>query len=181
MTTTQTPTANNPLSLPPTLSPDAIDALTDLTTTLTRVRAGLLSSPGAVPDPTATTTTTTTTTAATSSGSAPSGGTGPNSTDTSGASGTGTATTGTLSLVDFPGATDGVKHKVQKARAQIRQLPDMARTTAEQDDELRRLEDRVRRQREVLAGLRDAGVRFARGAAEGEGEIVGDGSNQKLA
>lgn len=174
--TTQAPAAaanSNPLSLPPTLSPDAIDALTDLATTLTRVRAGLLSSPGAVPDPTTnpTTSSTASTTAVTSS--APSG-SGAGNTDTGTGAG---AATGTLSLVDFPGATDAVKHKVQRARAQIRRLPDMARTTAEQDDELAQLGERVARQREVLAGLRDAGVRFARGAGEGED----DGSNQTQA
>ena len=132
-TKTQTP-QTNPLALPPTLSPDALDALTDLTTTLTRVRAGLISSTGAVP---------------------------PEST-------AGDANGGTLSLKDFPGATDGVKHKVQKARVQIRQLPDMARTTEEQEKELRELEQRVKKQKEVLAKLREAGVRFGREGQMGE-------------
>ena len=45
----------------------------------------------------------------------------------------------------------------------MRQLPDMERTVEEQEAEIRELEERMRRQVEVLAALREAGKRFERG------------------
>jgi len=41
---------------------------------------------------------------------------------------------------------------------QIKELPDMHRTVAEQEEEIRELEDRIRRQRDVLEGLGDVGL-----------------------
>ncbi|RYP19534.1 hypothetical protein DL767_009632 [Monosporascus sp. MG133] len=76
-----------------------------------------------------------------------------------------------LSLKEVPAAADALKHRFQRARAQIRTLPDMGRGVAEQEAEMAALEARLARQREVLARLRDVGVRFA--AAQGEGD--GDG------
>jgi len=47
-----------------------------------------------------------------------------------------------------------IKIRLQKARAAVQALPDMGRTIEEQEVEIRELEERVRAQREVLAGLR---------------------------
>jgi len=60
-----------------------------------------------------------------------------------------------LSFKDVPGATDGLKHKLQRARAQVRELPDMDRSITEQNDEIRDLENRIEKQRALLQRLRD--------------------------
>ncbi|KAF4345300.1 mediator complex subunit Med9 [Fusarium beomiforme] len=114
----------HPLALPPTFSPDTLDALSELSLVLARVRAGIQSSAGITTEP------------------AP-GTTGHN------------APGPTLSFKDVPGATDGLKHKLQRARAQVRQLPDMGRSIAEQNDEIRDLESRIEKQRTLLQRLRD--------------------------
>ncbi|KAH8661381.1 RNA polymerase II transcription mediator complex subunit 9-domain-containing protein, partial [Tricladium varicosporioides] len=65
---------------------------------------------------------------------------------------------GPLTIKDIPAATDELKHKLQKARTQVRELPDIDRTIAEQEDEIRELEEKIARQREVLLSLRDVGA-----------------------
>ncbi|PNY28867.1 Uncharacterized protein TCAP_01218 [Tolypocladium capitatum] len=67
-----------------------------------------------------------------------------------------------LSFKDVPGATDGLKHKLQHARAQVRALPDMDRSVAEQEHEIREIEARIERQRALLERLREGGVRFGK-------------------
>lgn len=115
----------HPLALPPTFSPDDLDALSELSIVLAKVRAGIQSS-----------------------------------TDIA----TGTAATNgqQLSFKDVPGATDGLKHKLQHARAQVRALPDMDRSIDEQELEISELEARIKQQRALLDRLRDAGVSFAK-------------------
>lgn len=69
-----------------------------------------------------------------------------------------------LSVKDVPGATDGIKHKVQRARkAVVEELPDMKRTREEQEREMKELEGLIERQREVLRGLREMGEGFGKG------------------
>ena len=46
-----------------------------------------------------------------------------------------------------------LKIRLGKAKAAVAALPDVDRTTAEQEREMRRLEERVARQQEVLRGL----------------------------
>lgn len=70
--------------------------------------------------------------------------------------------TGPLTIKDIPTATDGLKHKIQKARAQVKELPDMDRSIRDQEEEIRELELKILRQREVLEGLRDVGVAMKR-------------------
>jgi len=67
---------------------------------------------------------------------------------------------GSLSLKDVPTATDHLKHKLQKARVQVRSLPDMDRTIAEQEEDIAELEERIRLQREVLEKLKQRGAQF---------------------
>jgi len=117
--------------LPHGLSPDALDSLTGLTTILTRLRSTIQSS-----------------------------GTGGIAGATPGASGATPNTAGAsdpLSLKDVPTATDGLKHKLQKARIQVRELPDMRRTMTDQAREIARLEERIRLQRQVLEMLKKGG------------------------
>ncbi|KAF6813976.1 hypothetical protein CMUS01_12733 [Colletotrichum musicola] len=129
----------HPLELPATLSPDALDTLTELTGILTRLRTAIQASgsaggiTGATPNPS-----------------------GPGATPNPSGASPGPP----LSLKDVPAQTDALKHKLQRARVQMRSLPDMNRTTAEQEEEIRELEERIRLQREVLDKLREAGVRF---------------------
>ncbi|KAF4979848.1 hypothetical protein FZEAL_4014 [Fusarium zealandicum] len=115
----------HPLALPPAFSPDTLDALSELSLVLARVRAGIQSSAGITTEPAPGTT----------GNNAPGG--------------------PTLSFKDVPGATDGLKHKLQRARAQVRELPDMNRSIAEQTEEIRDLENRIQMQRILLQRLRD--------------------------
>ncbi|KZF24536.1 hypothetical protein L228DRAFT_98734 [Xylona heveae TC161] len=48
-----------------------------------------------------------------------------------------------------------IKIRIQKARAAVQSLPDMSRSVEEQEAEIRQLEERVRKQREVLTGLKE--------------------------
>ncbi|KAE9369477.1 hypothetical protein N431DRAFT_344986 [Stipitochalara longipes BDJ] len=70
--------------------------------------------------------------------------------------------TGPLSIKDIPPATDELKHKLQRARLQIKELPDIDRSVEEQDVEIRELEEKIRKQREVLVGLREVGLQTKR-------------------
>ena len=109
----------NPLALPATLSPDDLDAISELSVVLAKVRAGIESSNGIA-----------------------TGG------------GTGSGAQGQLSFKDVPGATDGLKHKLQHARNQVGALPDMGRSIDEQNREIAQLVARIDRQRTLLQTLR---------------------------
>ncbi|KAK1986472.1 RNA polymerase II transcription mediator complex subunit 9-domain-containing protein [Colletotrichum cereale] len=129
----------HPLELPPTLSPDALDTLTELTGIITRLRTAIQNSGsvGGITDATP-------------------AGTGPGATPNP----LGASPNAPLSLKDVPAQTDALKHKLQRARTQMRQLPDMDRSIDEQEEEIKQLEERIKMQREVLDRLRDAGVKF---------------------
>jgi hypothetical protein len=65
--------------------------------------------------------------------------------------------TAPLRIKDIPIATDGIKHKLQKARKEVKGFPDVERTIAEQEEEIKELEEKIREQRAVLKGLADVG------------------------
>jgi hypothetical protein len=132
------PNPQHQLALPPTLSPDALDALTELATIMARLR-GTIESSSAIPG--------------LGTGNTPLPG------GTPGLTSGGPA--GALSLKDIPTATDNLKHKLQKARAQIRALPDMERSMEQQEEEIRELEEKIRQQNEVLSHLKSNGANFA--------------------
>jgi hypothetical protein len=67
--------------------------------------------------------------------------------------------TGPLAIKDIPAATDELKHRLQKARVQFKQLPDIERGLKEQEEEIKMWEGKIKRQREVLEGLRDVGLK----------------------
>ena len=73
------------------------------------------------------------------------------------------SSSGVISTKDLPTATDGLKHKLQKARGQVRELPDIQRSVKDQEEEIGRLEERIRKQKEVLEGLRAVGESARRG------------------
>ncbi|KAL1884113.1 hypothetical protein VTK73DRAFT_6782 [Phialemonium thermophilum] len=170
-----------PTSLPESLSPDSIDTLTELSAILARLRpahltgggivngsnGGTFSTPAPLPDSvTGTTPRPSTSTPANLAQPAP-----PLLASSSAAAASGevldggqSGTGGTIfALKDIPTATDGLKHKLQRARVQIRELPDMGRTVSQQQEEIAELEGRIARQREVLRSLREVGLRFAMG------------------
>jgi hypothetical protein len=62
--------------------------------------------------------------------------------------------TAPLTTKDIPAATGGLKHRLQKTRKQVAQLPDMERTIVEQEVEIGELEARILEQRRVLEMLR---------------------------
>lgn len=130
----------HPLALPPSFSPDTLDALSELSLVLAKVRAGIQSSAGITSEP------------------AP------------GTTGNNTPGGPTLSFKDVPGATDGFKHKLQRARAQVCQLPDMSRPIDEQTEEIRDLEARIEMQRALLQRLRNEAA-----ARETKEETTSDG------
>jgi len=129
-----TPLPPSLLNLPEGLSPDSIDTLPVLSALLLRLQN---------PSSTAHT--------ASTSGSPPA------VSPSQLASGT-----GPLSIKDIPPATDELKHKLQKARIQVKELPDIERSVEEQEEEIRELEEKIKRQRDVLVGLRDMGLQSKR-------------------
>ena len=137
MSTTPTIPPNQPLALPAGLSPDALDILTELSSILARLRtpaapAGGLGSTGQTP------------------AAAPT----PSSRSQILAG-------GEITHQNLPIATDNLKHKLLKARAAVRTLPDMDRTADEQDAEIAELEAKILRQRRVLDDLKTKGIEFA--------------------
>src|SRR4051812_5880886 len=116
--------------IPPGLSPDSIDTLTELTTILTKLRASQ----------------------ATAASTAPSALTGATPAPLPGAvTGTtplpsGTSNTSTFTVKELPVATDNLKHKLQRARAAVKALPDVSRTLEQQESEIKELEARRREQ-----------------------------------
>ena len=85
------------------------------------------------------------------------------------------ASGGSLAIKDIPAATDELKHKLQKARAQVKELPDIDKTLAEQEEEMRELEEKIRKQREVLEGLKEVGIKAKREREERVKEEVMEG------
>lgn len=152
MATPKNPPAGppTPLGLPPGLSPDNLDTLTELTALLSRLRA---------PPPTSTGTTATAGTPANTSAPTPSHHNSQQHDPTAGGG-------GTMSIQSLPMATDALKHKLQRSRAAAKTLPDMSRGTADQEIEMAELEARIARQRAMLEGLRSKGLDFA--AARGQ-------------
>ena len=73
--------------------------------------------------------------------------------------------TAPLRVKDIPIATDGIKHNLQKARKEVKGLPDVERTIVEQEEEIKELEEKIREQREVIKRLADVGsaVKLERG------------------
>nr|CAF05896.1 related to microtubule-associated protein [Neurospora crassa] len=167
--------------IPPTLSPDAIDTLTELTLILTKFRAAQASARSA--DAAAATGATGAIGPSLSSSTSinPSHG-GPNSSNnapiSTPAPGAVTGTTplpipsttsnpnattaGSFSAKDLPQATDNLKHKLQRARQAVLTLPDIGRTITQQEKEIAELEERKRKQVAMLAKIRDEGLQFAR-------------------
>ena len=82
----------------------------------------------------------------------------------------GATSTGVITTKDLPSATDELKHKLQKARSQVKELPDIQRGVKDQEEEIERLEKRIRRQKEVLENLRGVGESARR---ERELELAG--------
>ncbi|CAH0037814.1 unnamed protein product [Clonostachys solani] len=140
----------HPLALPPAFSPDTLDVLTELYNVLQKVHETARESlqnqeqdPGAAAAPKLATGTSTPSAAA------------------SAADGGGKR----LTFKDVPNATDGIKHKLQRAREQVRGLPDMSRTVPEQNAEMRELEARIEKQRVLLERLREEGLAFGKNDA----------------
>jgi hypothetical protein len=176
--------------LPAGLSPDAVDALTELTSILTRLRAAQKQHQQS------TTSSTTTTSsgpggggAGTTSTPAPLGVTGTTPlpiTSTPGglnnphasSSGGGGSTTANgqggqpplLSAKDVPFATDNLKHKLQRARQAMRALEDVRRGIAQQEAELKGLGERRRGQAGRLARTQEDGLQFVRSEGLRDGE-----------
>ncbi|KAK5661748.1 hypothetical protein OQA88_9849 [Cercophora sp. LCS_1] len=140
---------------PPGLSPDAVDALTELSSLLVHLRAAepasssgaggsllgsLGSIPGATPAP------------------APGAVTGTTPLP-SGAANIG-ATNSSLSVKELPIATDNLKHKLQRARAAVKTLPDVSRTLVQQEEEIAELEGKKRQQLEMLQRIKGARLQF---------------------
>ncbi|KAK3317840.1 RNA polymerase II transcription mediator complex subunit 9-domain-containing protein [Cercophora scortea] len=127
--------------LPDGLSPDAVDTLTELTSIIIKLRASQQPpSLTNLPNPP---------TAASANNHHPN--------SAPGSSGIGGQL---LSVKELPGATDNLKHKLQRARAAVKTLPDVGRTIAQQEAEIAELEARRRKQVEMLRGLKEEGLQF---------------------
>ncbi|KAK4098661.1 hypothetical protein N658DRAFT_560870 [Parathielavia hyrcaniae] len=173
--------------LPAGLSPDSVDAVTELSAILIRLRnatAGPSSSSttGTGPAAGSAIASNSQPSATTPTPAAPGGVTGttplPTTTTTNRNPNTNTTTGGgtaepqpqplptrLLTPKDLPAATDSVKHKLQRARAAVRGLPDVQRSVAAQEAEVGALEARRRAQALRLARTQQDGLDLAiRGA-----------------
>lgn len=74
----------------------------------------------------------------------------------------------TLSTKDLTAATDPLKHKIQRARAAVHTLPDITRTIAEQEVEIKEWQDKIESQRKVLQQLKEFGIQFSHGSTDVE-------------
>lgn len=166
----------HPLALPPSFSPDTLDVLTELSDVLRKVHESAQESlqrdttstgnPGQQQKPQS------------QQGQTPSQSLAPPSlhphqkqggsvtTPAAGSAAGGAGAGKKLTFKDVPGATDGIKHKLQKARGQVRALPDMSRTVGEQEKEIAELEARIERQRNLLERLREGGLAFGKETAD---------------
>ncbi|CAI6093502.1 unnamed protein product [Clonostachys chloroleuca] len=139
----------HPLALPPSFSPDTLDVLTELYNVLQKVHETARESlQNQEQDPATGAPKLPTSTSTPSAAAMTAGGDGKR-----------------LTFKDVPNATDGIKHKLQRAREQVRGLPDMSRTVAEQDAEMRELEARIEKQRALLERLREDGLAFGKNDA----------------
>ncbi|KAJ0117249.1 microtubule-associated protein [Diaporthe amygdali] len=148
----------NPHALPGGLTPDSVDVPSELYTILSRLRYtdkngaaangdGDSSKPGA---------------------NTPAGGL-PGSTPAGGANHPGDGSdTKTLSTKDLAAATDPLKHKIQRARAAVHTLPDINRTIAEQEVEIKEWQEKIEKQRKVLQQLKEFGIQFSHGSTDVE-------------
>lgn len=140
------PSANSQ-SLPDGLTPDSVDVPSELFTILSRLRY------------------------TDKNGAATNGDTDPNKT-ASGSTPSGDADTqkkaDTLSTKDLTAATDPLKHKIQRARAAVHTLPDINRTIAEQEAEIKEWQDKIESQRKVLQQLKEFGIQFSHGSTDVE-------------
>ncbi|KKY30929.1 putative microtubule-associated protein [Diaporthe ampelina] len=148
----------NPQALPAGLTPDSVDVPSELYTIVSRLRytdkngaatngdgdsnkAGANTPAGGLP------------------GSTPSGGA---------IHPTGGSDIRSLSTKDLTAATDPLKHKIQRARAAVHTLPDVTRTIAEQEAEIKEWEDKIESQRKVLQQLKEFGIKFSHGSTDVE-------------
>lgn len=60
---------------------------------------------------------------------------------------------GHLEIHQLGPEANGIKIKIQKAKAALKDLPDAERTVEEQQDDIKVLEERVTKMREMLSGL----------------------------
>lgn len=64
----------------------------------------------------------------------------------------------TIATKDLPAEADDIKIKLQKARDQILQLPDIESSIEEQEEKIGELDDKIRAQMEVLERLKGRGI-----------------------
>lgn len=169
--------------LPPGLSPDAVDALTELTSILTRLRATQKQYQQSTASATGTTigahgagNTTSTPAPLGVTGTTPlpiTSTPGRNPANNHPSSSTTTGGNGQpplLSAKDVPFATDNLKHKLQRARQAMRALEDVRRGIAQQEAELAGLGERRRGQAARLARTQEDGLQFVRSEGLRDGE-----------
>lgn len=118
---------------PPELSSDTLDAITELTHILARLRSGITSSTGGI-------------TKATTAAPPPS------------LPRVVSSASDNLQLKDVTVKIDELKHKLKKGRAQIGSLEDVQRRIDSQEKDIKELEGRISLQKEVLEMVRKAGA-----------------------
>ncbi|KFX92582.1 hypothetical protein O988_07205, partial [Pseudogymnoascus sp. VKM F-3808] len=131
---TNPPASSQPAPLSDNLSPAMLDTIPVLTSILARIQPPTSSNAGASPMP------------ATSFGT-------PSFTSQPSSSQLRPDATGALGPKEIPAATDTLKHRLQRARIEVGQLPGIGMSIAEQEAEIRALEERIREQRAALKSL----------------------------
>ena len=130
---------SHPLALPPSLnlSPDFLDLVSDLSSLLKRVRAGL-DTPSTLliteQLPPAEGAVHTSSTAAA------------------------VAANGPIKIKDVSAAADLLKHRLQNARDTLKKLPDIDRSVLQQEEEMASLKERMMKQMAMIATIRNSGA-----------------------
>ncbi|KAK4176489.1 RNA polymerase II transcription mediator complex subunit 9-domain-containing protein [Triangularia setosa] len=146
-------TIHGPLPLPPQLSPDDIDTLPPLLPLLLSLRSAL-----------------TPPSSSTTKSSQPSGPPKPPPvTGTTPLPSSQPQSTLPFTTKELASSTDPIKHKLQRARQSVRQMEDISRVIPQQETEIVKLEERRKKQAEMLARIKEEGLLFSR-SAELEGE-----------
>ena len=82
--------------------------------------------------------------------------------------------TGQLSIKEVPSATDGLKYRLQRARIEVGKLPGINMTIAEQEEEMKMLGEKIKKQREQLDYLRKLAKKMVDGPGGETEDVMGE-------
>lgn len=79
-----------------------------------------------------------------------------------------------MSIKEVPSATDGLKYRLQRARIEVGKLPGIDMTIAEQEEEMKMLGEKIKKQREQLDYLRKLAKKMVDGSGGETEDVMGE-------